>query len=222
MPPTEPPPFAPTDTLEPPEVSSRFDLVIVLLLGLAATLAAFASYQSSLLGGDSLKEFSKAAVSSDQAGQYWNDGYSEYTTDQVQWVGYSQAKSTGNTKLVAYYREHLMENYMADAVEWFEDPANEADTPFDEVKDNPYRIKAWEKAKKLDDLADEQQTKGERLDKWGDSYDLNAVLLALALFMLGLAAVLHQRRSKLILTGIGVLICIGSSIHMLSLGFYFE
>ncbi len=60
----------PEDT---PKTRSRFELVIALLLGLAAVLTAVASFQGALRSGDSLKAFNEGIRSVNDANGYYNE-----------------------------------------------------------------------------------------------------------------------------------------------------
>ncbi len=204
---------------------NRFDLFIVVLLGITATLTAFASWQDNLLGGDSLKDFSKATVVSDQASQVWSESDIISSTDQQQWLAYQLAirdpERAGDADVI---RDEIMRPELADAIVWFEDNRAqlELDSPFDEVEGNPYTIDAWEDAEELDDEAEQLQDNGEKLDAWGDKFGLVTVLYALALFLFGVAAVLDSRRQRLWVTSLGIAIAIAATIYVVTLGFYFQ
>ena len=213
----------PAPAERPVDDNHVFELVIVVLLGVAATLMAFASYQDNLLGGDSLKDFSKATVVSDQASQVWNEADILSSTDQRHWLAYSIAmRDPAREDEAIFIQDELMTSELADAVDWYE--ANKVkldlDSPFDEVDGNPYTIDAWDDADELDEEAAALQDNGEKLDAWGDKYGLVTVLLAIALFLFGVAAVLDSHRTRNAVTVIGVVVTVVSCTYMATLGVY--
>ncbi len=213
--PAEPAPS--TDTSK--EHVDRFEVLVAILLGLAATLTAWAAFQGGLLGGDSQQQFAKAAVSSDQAGQYWNLGSQTMVNDEGLFRDYAIADRAGNDALATYLFEDLMEENLQDAVLWLEQDDDETNTsPFVDDPDNPYKTLDFEEGERLDALAVKQARKGEELGGRGDKFDGVTVLLATALFLFGLAAVFRGRAIRRGTLGVGAVLLAISAVRLVDLG----
>ena len=83
---------------------------------------------------------------------------------------------------------------MQEATQWWLD-TDEAITPFDEIEGNPYV---------LEDGAEEQVDRSEAADDTATQFDLATVLLALTLFVGGVATLFRWRIVTWLLLGVSV------------------
>lgn len=205
----------------PDQPTDRFELVVAFLLGIAAILIAWAAFQGGLLGGDSQKELSKAAVSSDQASQMWTQGYMRQTQDENLFREYAAAQNAGDEELAEFILNSLMEENLTTAIEWWsEQDTEEIPSPFDGGEGNPYTIEEFTTGEELDEQAEKEQAEGERLDDWGDKFDGVGVLLAVSLFLFGVAALLKSPRVKIGLVVLGGAVLLVSMVRLIDLGVY--
>ena len=175
----------------------RFDVVLAVLLGLAAVATAFAAYKAELRDGDSIKAFNEGIRATDQASQQVTEGNQQFSQDQAQFLEYAKAAHQDDTELVAYLRTSLMSKELVAGIEWWENQDDEGpNTPF--VDENPrYRIAAYEEAERLDSVADRKFETAVDKDDDGDRYTLITVILATALFLYGIASVARVATVKL-------------------------
>ncbi|MEV6634976.1 hypothetical protein AB0M54_29935 [Actinoplanes sp. NPDC051470] len=203
------------------EKVDRLELVVAVLLGLAATLTAWAAFQGSLAGGDSQKEFTKATLSSSEAGQWYDQGTQQNNADQQQFIQYVIAAQDDDSGVPVYLRETVMDDNLVKAIEWWEkQPDDGADTPFDDVEGNPYTIEQWDKGEEMEKQAASENERGEFLDEYGDKFDGVTVLLATALFLFGIAAVFRGRKVRIGTLGVGAFLLFASAVRLVDLGVY--
>lgn len=200
--------------------SERFEIFIAFLLGIAAILTAWAAFQSNLLSGDSQKEFTKAALSSDESSFWFNQGNQRTIQDQALWLEYAKAAQAEDEVLTSYIKDSLMDENLSGAIDWYLEQGDEVDSPFVEAKDNPYSIEEYEQGADLDAKTKKQRKEGERLDKWGDDFDAQTVLLAMALFLFGISTVFDSRRVQIGLATFGAIVLVIGAIQLIDLGTY--
>ncbi len=217
----------------------RFQVVIAFMLGIAAVAIAWTSYQSNLLSGDAQKEFAKSAASISESSGWYDEGVQRENHDLNLWVEFAKADRSGDKLMASYIQESLMDDNLYDAVEWYQKAPDEVDSPFlnpkedkDELseevmnskwlKENPtpYEIPEYEEGDKKYDQSKREKKEGEKLDKWGDDFDAVNVILALALFMFGIATVFDSRKVAYGITFFGLFFLVIGGAQMIMLGYY--
>lgn len=195
----------------------RLELLVALLLGLAATVTAWAAFQGSQYDGQMLTAFTEANLSLSDANQLYSEGTQEWIQDEQLFFEYAKAISENDEELAFYLRESLMRDELVAAIEWWEEqPGDEFLTPF--VEENPnWVIPAYVLADDLAEDTDDFFLDGEEANKTGDTYNLITVLLAASLFVLGIATTFRVLRMRMIVIAVGALILVVSSIWMLTL-----
>lgn len=196
---------------------ARFEVLIAALLGLAAALTAFAGYQASLLDGETLKSFQEANRTVSDANTFYTQGNQVSAEDHTLFAEYAKANFAKNDDL-AEYLETLMRPELVAAIRWWEDPANEAnagETPFGD--ENPkYEVSDFAEAEELTATTDKLFAKAAVDDDRGDQYTLVTVILALSLFLLGIAGVARQSRLRVGMVIIGTVVLVGATGMMLT------
>lgn len=167
-------------------LEARLELVAVTLPGLAATATAWPAFQGGQYDGQMLTAFTDANLNLSDANAYESDGTQSYIEDELIFPRYVEATFEDDAELATYLRESLMTEELDAAIEWWETEGSEFDSPF--VEENPnYVIESYDLADASLAATDESFEEGEDADKTGDTYDLITVLLAAALFVLGIA-----------------------------------
>jgi hypothetical protein len=182
---------APTQTDQPTDTpaeraNNRNQLLAAIVLGLAATLTAFASYQSGKAGGDASTARADAARSLADANYFYGQANQTFAGDQALFIQYASAAQEGNADLATYLTT-LMRPELDAAVTWWQESGDEILTPFDEAEDNPYTLADQDEAQRLEKVSNGQLKAAEDADEKGDTFDLATVLLALTLFFAGIA-----------------------------------
>jgi hypothetical protein len=184
--------------------SRRFELVLSILLGLAAIAAGWAAYQADLNRGDSLRQFQVAnrltAESADFAGQ----ADVQRSTDEQLFIEYLKATLRNDLPGAAYIREDLSPD-LRRAIRIWESTPGSGPSPF--AGNNPaYYQPLYDEASAKADEADVAFERADELRRDADAFTLIGVLLASALFLYGIAAVSRARKIRWGLTGVGFVI----------------
>ena len=167
-------------------LEARLELVAVTLPGLAATATAWAALQGGQYDGQMLTAFTDANLNLSDANAYESDGTQTFIEDELIFQRYVEATFEDDAELATYLRGSLMTEELDAAIEWWETEGSEFDSPF--VEENPnYVIESYDLADASLAATDESFEEGEDANKTGDTYNLITVLLAAALFVLGIA-----------------------------------
>jgi hypothetical protein len=197
-------------------LEARLELIAVILLGLAATATAWAAFQAGQYDGQMLTAFTEANLNLNDANAYYSEGTQIYIEDELIFLRYVEAVNEDDLELASYLRESLMSEQLVAAIEWWETDGIEFDTPF--VDENPnYVIESYVLADELAVATDDSFEEGQSANETGDKYNLITVLLAAALFVLGIATSFKVLPVRMGLIAIGTVIFVGSTIWMLTL-----
>lgn len=189
---------------------SDLQLVIVILLGIVSVATAYASFQAALYGGMQASAYSKGGAAQTEAESLYLEANQQYVVDSqtVQQLGLLRvAADAGDAIASAQYDElyfvavsETLDAAIQNAAaldesepEFWHDP--QADEDYQTALFGAYAEKDAESQKLLDD--------GDAANSYGDRLTLNTVLMAISLFLLGIAAVLNNRRAQWILIGVG-------------------
>lgn len=214
-----------TTTTTPPDerrrvegrLEERLELVVAILLGLAALATAWAAYQSSQWDGEEVRAYTDANLKLADSNFFYNQGTQLAGQDEAIFLEYVTAIQQEDTDLALYIRETLMRDELLAAIEWWEtQPDDGPVTPF--VEENP----DWTNASyaEADALAAEVEAvyaRGQDANVAGDAYNLVAVLLAASLFVLGITGSFKVVTMRLLAIGVGAVLFIGASLWMLTL-----
>lgn len=191
----------------------RVEIVAAILLGLAATLTAFAAYRASLTDDEVLKSYSDANQSLQEGYDLLGNGDQLLSFEQAIFLDWALAESEGNTDGADYLFETMSPELQALVEVWAEDPDDTAPTPFDgdyaELDDLDSSL-TYAEGNDLLDLAEDQRAEAEDADQKSDVFETSTVFLAVTLFLAGVAALVGSRNVAWTLLGISsVMLLIG-------------
>jgi len=197
-------------------IEARLELLVVILLGLAATATAWASFQSSQHDGEMMAAFARANLNLNAANASYNEGLQVYLHDELVFLRYAEALYDNDIERAAYLRETVMSDDLEAAITWWEAEGADFDTPF--VDENPYFVvDAYDQADVLRAATDTRFSEGQEANTVGGRYSLISVVLAAALFVLGISNSFSVTSVRVALISVGSVILIGSTIWMLTL-----
>jgi hypothetical protein len=176
----------------PNRFEQRFEIILAVLLGLAAIATAYAAYQTNLKDGDTLAGYQEGVRLADSASQKYLEANANRTEDQsiflaVQTIQLDQGEEVAKELLDRLGSEELQKAYEA----W--DPENE-NTP---LENDVYALPAFTEAEDLESNASNEFARAKDADKRGDRFSLVTVILATALFLYGVSAVAKARNVRL-------------------------
>jgi len=180
----------------------RFDILIAVLLGVTALLAAGAAFLADRDDGRQLRFLQEADVTLAEANDLYAAGDRQKALDQTIFVNYTQANESGDTQLVEYLLGFSPDLTAAIRV-WTRGRFNpNAATPF--TGNRPaYGLFQYTDGDELREESEALFAKGDFYDDRGDNFVLATVFLALALALLGVASVIWIRGWRLGLTVAG-------------------
>ncbi|MEY3681318.1 MAG: hypothetical protein RL547_1931 [Actinomycetota bacterium] len=199
--------------------SNRMEIVIAILLGIAAIVTAWCSFQASQLGDVVQKSFSEGIREADAASQAYNTAISNDIRDQTLFLEFAKAAQTGDEETALYVLETLMSPELAAAVDWWSSQPDDSgfDSPF--VEENPEWSNAlYEEGAALDESSQTFFDAAEQADNDADAFDLLTVILTLALFFFGVAGLSRQRKVMIGLSTVGTIIIVFSIIRCIAMG----
>jgi len=190
-------------------------LLIVVLLGIVSVATAYTSFQAALYGGMQAAAYSKGGADQTEAESLYLEANQQYIQDGQILTRLTELSidmdssdpvlaDAASAKFDALVFTAVSENLQA-AIDWsvVENDANPDDyvSPQESEDYNQALFGAWAE---LDDESLALLAAGDAYNAQGDRLTLNTVLMAITLFLLGIAAVLNNRRAQWILIGVGV------------------
>lgn len=207
---------APAPTTRIP-LFADLQLLVVILLGIVSVATAYTSFQAALYGGMQAAAYSKGGASQTEAESLYLEANQQYIQDGQILTRLTElsidmessdpvlaelASAKFDTLLFTAVSEDLQA-----AIDWsvVENDANPDFyvSPQESEDYNAALFGAWAD---LDDESLALLAKGDVYNAYGDRLTLNTVLMAITLFLLGIAAVLRNRRAQWILIGVGLVI----------------
>jgi hypothetical protein len=197
----------------------RTEILLAILLGVAAILTAWSTFQSAQLGSAMTAAYSEGIRLSDTASQAFNDASATDVADQALFLEFAKSAQAGDDDTAGYIHDSLMSAELAAAVDWWSEQPDSSgyDTPFTE--DNPnWSTALYDDAEAIDAEAQAQFDEAEQKDSLGGDFDILAIIIAIALFLFGIASLVRQQRIKVGLGAVGAVILVFSVIRLLQLG----
>jgi hypothetical protein len=222
---SETPDTAAETELETREERRRFvlEVWIVVLLGVVSVATAYASYQSALYDGMQAASYSEGQNAQTEAESLYLEANQQYIQDaqtlsRLIELGIAAessdpvAAATAQETYDAIYFMNVSEE-LDSAIQRAEE-ANAADpenytSPLD---DEDYQAALYGAWAETDDKSEAIIAQGNVYNGYGDRLTLNATLMAITLFLLGVAAVVRRDRTKIVLIGVGVVIFVVAAV----------
>jgi hypothetical protein len=200
--------------------TGRLELLITVLLGLAAVAGAFAALKNEQRNHDATFEFSEGIKNFDDSGQFYATGNATFTHDQTLFLEYAKAIQANDKQLATYIFNNLMGQTLQAGVKWWEGPnaktKNPEPTPF--TSKNPdYGIPQLTEAQNSTNASRSNFSEARKEQDKADHFTLVEVILATALFLYGIAGVTRNMTLKLGTLGSGTLI-FGAALILLVAG----
>jgi hypothetical protein len=208
----------------------NFELVIAILLGLVSISTAYASFQAALYDSKMAGEYTLGNTTSTEAESLYLEGNQQFMQDTQVWNRLTELRVEMNSPSPAIaatasdtydtLKFQAVSDDFAAAIEWA-DAKNEADaeyyySPLDNeaYQDSLFSSYADTKAEAEQHIAD-----GDIYNNLSDKLTLYTVLMSISLFLLGIAALVRQRRTQFVLVGTGGVIYIVALILTLTVPF---
>jgi hypothetical protein len=193
---------------------SDFELFIVLLLGIVSVATAYTSFQSALYDSQMAGAYTRGQNSQTEAESLYLEANQQYIQDVQTWARLTELSvdidsadaelaAAASAKFDTIYFVSVGEDFDA-AVTWSQEQ-NDADpdnytSPFDSEDYESALFGGWAEE---DDHSAALIMEGDVYNGYSDRLTLNTVLMAITLFLLGVAAVVRRRQTQWILVAFG-------------------
>ncbi|MFN4002238.1 hypothetical protein [Microcella sp.] len=200
------------------------ELLIVILLGIVSVATAWVSFQAALYDGQTAKSLSLSQSATAEAESLYLEGNQEYVQDAQTLARLTelQAQIDAGDPVAAEVYDALffvaVSEHFGAAIERA-DAINAADTEFytSPLDDEEYQNVLFGAYGEKSEEAVELTKQADELDARGDWLTLTTVLMAISLFLLGVAAVVRARRVQYALIVIGSAIFVFAAAIMLTI-----
>ncbi len=197
----------------------HIELIVVILLGVVSVATAYTSFQSSLYGGHSDDKISQSGTAATSAESLYLEANQQYVSDTqtIQQLALLQVAADAGDTLAQAQFEQLW--FMAvsedlDAAIQAAAALDEAEPEFwhDPQADEEYQAALFDAYAVEKERADALRAEGDALGLRGDTLGLYTALMAITLFLLGVAAVVRRPRMQWVLIGTGTAIFVVTAV----------
>ena len=195
----------------------NIEIIIAVLLGLIATFTAYASFQSSLYDGNQAQAYTNGTNQRTEAESIYLEANQQFVQDTQLFERLTDLRldianpdpaisAAAQEKYDVISFQSVSDEFGA-AIEWA-DAQNEADAElyYSPLDNEDYQDFLFASYYELKEQADATIAEGNQANVYGDRLTLTTVLMAISLFLLGIAAVVGTFRTRLVLGGISIVI----------------
>jgi hypothetical protein len=199
--------------------SARAELVSLILLGVATVASAWCAYQTQLWNGVQIRNLARSNVSQSESMRKANTATRKTLIDVGIFLNLVQAKARGDEQALAFLKERVRSEFRPALDAWVARSVDGKPPPGTPFESPQYRVADEEEAARLrDDAANALEVSNHANDN-SDLFVLHTVLLALALFFLGLTGQLSRRGARYGALTFGSLVLIATLISVSRLPF---
>lgn len=195
------------------------ELVVVVLLGIVSVATAYTSFQSSLYDGQRADAISLSEAAGTEAESLYLEGNQQYVQDgqTIQQLSVLRvAADNGDAVAQAQYDELYFIAVSEDLDAAIQNAAaqDEAEPDFwhDPQADEDYQAALFGGYADEKDIRDAKRAEGNGYNQSADTLGLYTGIMAITLFLLGVAAVVRRLRTKWILIAIGGVIFLATAV----------
>lgn len=193
------------------------EVIIAILLGIVSIATAYASFQSSLYGGQQAQAYTVGTNLSTEAESLYLENNQTFVQNSQLWQTLTELRldianpdpaisEAAQIKYDTIYFQSVSDDFGA-AIERA-DAENEANPDFyvDPSDDEEYQATLFTEYSEKHEASVKKIAEGDLANTFGDRLTLATVIMAVSLFLLGIAAVVSAFRVKLIMGGVAVVI----------------
>jgi hypothetical protein len=187
----------------------HIELIIAIMLGLIAIVTAYASFQSSLYDGQMTQKYTIGSNLATEAESLYLEGNQQYTQDAQLIVKLRELQldaAAGDTLAQEKFDTIFFESVSPEldaAIVWADEQnASDPDFYYSPLDSEDYQAALFGSYAEQKDLADATIAEGDEANGLSDRQTLNTVLMALSLFLLGIAAIVRNYLVKVVLSSV--------------------
>jgi hypothetical protein len=193
------------------------EIAIAVVLGLTAVATAYSAYQSGKSERETVAHYNEGIRDSSLSTGVLLEAEQTLANDRSLFLQYVSAAQT-NEELARYYLNNLMSPQLRAAVVWWANQ-DKYKTPF--VDANPkYEQTEFELGDTLSERSNTLFEEAKKTHKTSNRYELVTVVLAAALFMLGVAGVLRHFGLRVAFFAIGTVFFVVGTIQIVRISVF--
>lgn len=195
------------------KIGDNLELVTAILLGLVSIATAYASFQGTLYDSMMAGSYAKGTQLSTEAESLYLEGNQQFMQDtqvfnqlsELQ-VGIDNGEPLAQEKYDTLFFQGVSEEF-GTAIDNAA-AATEADPEFfySPLDDEDYQAVLFSGYADADTASKAETAKGDEYNTLSDKLTLYTVIMAVSLFLFGIAALLRERRTQLVLLGTGIVL----------------
>jgi hypothetical protein len=198
--------------------AKNMEIIVVSLLGLVSVATAYTSFQASLYDSQMASAYAVGQSYKTEAESMYLEANQQYVQDAQTLVklfelnvevqsGDAATAALAQAKADAIYYSSVSDTFAAAIAAADEANAASPDSPYISPQDDEtYLAELFDPYNERAVAADEKIAAGDRFNTLGDQLTLYTVLMALSLFLLGIAAVLKKFRMQILLVAVSMVI----------------
>jgi len=196
----------------------KLELVVTVLLSVSALLSAWCAYQATRLGSQESLYNTRSSVLQLQAFRAEQRSTTETITDLNTFDQWLAATAAGDTLRARYVEARFSDRLAAAFVPWLAlDPLNDASAPASPIDTAVYERPDERAAARFEERSTAAETAAAAAGDTADSYVLAVVLLAAALFLLGIQSRIGIFELRATMAGIAGVLVVGTTVWVLTL-----
>jgi hypothetical protein len=196
----------------------RFEIAAAIILSLTALITSWASFQAELWDGEEAAAFTRAGAARVEAGRAKVRAGQVEGIDMQSFSLWLDAYARSDNALARFYRERFRPEFAATFEQWIaRHPQPNPGAPQLPFAMPGYRARDLADAAALEQRADTLFESGRHANRTKAAFVNGTVILALALFVGGIAQSFHARRVQVILLTVAALACLAGLLRIAEL-----
>jgi hypothetical protein len=194
------------------------ELVVTLLLSAAVFISAWCAYEATRFSGKQGDTNNEAAALRIESAKADSRAGQLELFDTAAFSQYLVAVGMKNSALAQFYRERFREEFRPAFEAWLAlKPLSNPKAPKTPFLLNAYKLASQERADALAAEAEERTLEGQHAGATGDRYVLAVVLLAAALFLLGVQTRIGEFRLRTAMVSVAGVLVLGTIVWIVTL-----
>jgi hypothetical protein len=191
--------------------SDRLELLVTVLLVLAAVATSWSSYQATRWHGEQALATSRTNAIRIEAASASSLAAAQSEIDVATFIAWADADQGGEPELASFYLERFRPEFAVAFEAWIEeDPFTNASAPETPFAMPEYRVASKVEAERLDDAAEASAAEVRDDVQRASNYVLTVVLYAVVLFFAGISTKLGSRRLRIVMLASGFVVLVAA------------
>lgn len=196
---------------QPEPKSDRHELLVTVLLVLAAVATSWCGYQASRWHGEQAEATSRTNAIRIDAARAEGLAEAQSGVDVATFIAWADANERDERALAAFYIDRFRPEFRTAFNAWTAtDPFTNANAPPTPFAMPEYQVEAKNEAESLDQSAQASAAEVERDIQRADNYVLTVVLFSVALFFAGMSTKIAGRRLRVLMVSVGYAILVAA------------